>query len=309
MTSLRVCLFGRFHTRVDDRDLTDLFTHRMQELFSYLLLYRDRQLSREALAELLCGNCSTAQSKKSLRQTLWHIQTIMDAHIDASAGQLLATDVDWVQLHSEPLLWLDIAAFEKAFAFIQGLPAEGLDDTSVRMLHDSVELYQGELLEGWYQDWCLNERERLQNMFLIILDKLMVLSEVNHQYEAGLFYGMKVLQRDRARERTHRQLMRLYYLAGDRTGALRQYERCVAALYEELGVKPSRSTVALYDVIRADQSILREFSSGPLEPTIQSPNTQLDVVLSHLKDMQADLVTMQLDVQTHIRAVELLLHQ
>jgi len=28
-----------------------------------------------------------------------------------------------------------------------------------------VDLYQGDLLEGWYQDWLLCERERLQNMF------------------------------------------------------------------------------------------------------------------------------------------------
>ena len=61
-----------------------------------------------------------------------------------------------------------------------------------------------------------------------------------------------MLREDRARERTHRRLMRLYYLAGDRTGALRQYERCAAALRQELDVEPSRRTSELERRIRRD---------------------------------------------------------
>jgi hypothetical protein len=90
-------------------------------------------------------------------------------------------------------------------------------------------------------------------MYLTMLDKLMGYSEAHHEYEAGILYGARVLLFDRAREHTHRQLMRLQYLAGNRTGALRQYERCLIALEQELGVKPARSTTILYDQIRADQ--------------------------------------------------------
>jgi len=90
-------------------------------------------------------------------------------------------------------------------------------------------------------------------MFLMMLDKLMGYCEVNHEYETGILYGSRILSYDRAREHTHKQLMRLQYLAGNRTGALRQYERCTIALDEELGVKPARSTVILYEQIRADR--------------------------------------------------------
>ena len=45
----------------------------------------------------------------------------------------------------------------------------------------------------------------------------------------GLVHGNRLLQLDPAREVTHRQLMRLYAGAGDRTGALRQYRRCAQA--------------------------------------------------------------------------------
>jgi DNA-binding SARP family transcriptional activator len=115
-----------------------------------------------------------------------------------------------------------------------------------------VQLYGGDLLEGWYQDWCLYERERLQNIWLAILEKLMAYSESHDAYEEGMVYGRCVLRFDRAHERTHRRMMRMQYLAGDRTAALRQYERCRTALDEELGVEPAKRTEMLYQQIFND---------------------------------------------------------
>jgi hypothetical protein len=45
-------------------------------------------------------------------------------------------------------------------------------------------------------------------------------------------------------------MMRLHWLAGDRTAAIRQFDRCVAYLRTELGVEPAESTLALYERIR-----------------------------------------------------------
>lgn len=102
----------------------------------------------------------------------------------------------------------------------------------MQVIQNAVQLYQGPLLEGWYQDWCLYERERLQSMYLAMLDELMGYCEVRHDYETGLLYGMGIMSYDWARERTHRRLMRLHYLNGDRAAALRQYEQCAVALKE-----------------------------------------------------------------------------
>ena len=47
--------------------------------------------------------------------------------------------------------------------------------------------------------------------------------------------------------------MRLHYMTGNRTAALRQYRACVEALDEELGVGPAQSTQRLYQQICSDQ--------------------------------------------------------
>jgi len=142
-----------------------------------------------------------------------------------------------------------------------------------------------------------------------MLDKLMSYCEVIHDYETGLLYGMRIMCYDRARERTHRRMMRLFYLLGDRAEALRQYERCAAALDEELGISPSKSTQSLYRQIQADQ--LDEPAPAPVEvdtsPKIPVP--PLLEVLGHLAQMQRSLAQLQNEVQQSIQMVEMTLHE
>jgi DNA-binding SARP family transcriptional activator len=145
-------------------------------------------------------------------------------------------------------------------------------------------------------------------MYLAMLDKLMSYCEVQHDYETGLLYGMRIMCYDRARERTHRRIMRLYYLLGDRAEALRQYERCAAALEVELGISPSKSTQALFRQIQADQldeqtTRLVEIVSSP-----EIPAPQLLEVLDHLSYLQRSLADLQNQVQQSIQMVELTLH-
>jgi DNA-binding SARP family transcriptional activator len=254
MSRLRVSLFGRFQVESDGVPLVKGFESRkVQELFSYLLLYRDRVQPRETLADLLWGENASVQSRKYLRQALWQLQTTLKLDDDTDKGTLVLVDSEWVGINTQADLWLDVAAFESAYAQAQGVTGDKLEPRKAEALIQAVERHHAGLLEGWYHDWCIFERERLQNMYLAMLNKLMVYFEARREYETGLSYGQRILQCDRAHERTHWRMMRLYYLAGDRTAALRQYNRCVAALEQELGVKPARWTVALYEQIRADQ--------------------------------------------------------
>ncbi len=194
-----------------------------------------------------------------------------------------------------------MAAFEEASAVAREVPGKQLDRSSAEILKDAVKLYRGELLEGCYQDWCLFERERLQNIYLSMLEKLMIYSAEHHEYEAGQGYGSIILKYDRARESTHRQLMHLQYKAGDRTAALRQYERCIRALDEELGVKPQKRTTSLYEQIRADRL---DDSSIITAPSGSLPDGSMPDVLGRLKRLQLVLAAVQRRIQRDVKAVE-----
>lgn len=305
MNTLCVFLFGQFRVQCGEPTLTDLFSRKLQQLFCYLLLYRDHSHSRETLASLLWRNSSTAQSKKYLRQALWQLQNSVESWDGGGSWHLLLVDPDRVCLNPDVDLWLDVAVFERAFARTQGISGTALDAQQAQVLCDAADLYRGDLLEGWFQDWCLYERERLQNMYLALLDKLMDYCEAHNECEVGLDFGARILRYDGARERTHRRLMRLYYLAGDRTAALRQYDHCVRALHQELAVKPAASTVTLYQQIRTERF------PGPTQSPLTDPIThsssspQWPEMVEQLRHLQMNLAKIQDELQRVIHTAEM----
>ncbi len=285
MSNLRVSLFGRFQVEAEGKSLAaSLDARKVQELFSYVLIYRDRPHSRETLAEILWGENSNAQSRKYLRQALWQLQTALKQDDGSDTSGVLVVDADWVGVNCHADAWIDVNEFEKTYAAVQGKPGSEVTPEQAAALVQAVELHQGGLLDGWYSDWCIFERERLQSMWLAMLNKLMVFFESRKEYETGISYGQRILQCDRAHERTHRSLMRLHYLAGDRTAALRQYERCVATLDEELGVEPAKRTRALYDQIRADYlDDPKPAAAEPEPPAATSRMNDLEALLSEFQ--------------------------
>ena len=230
MNKLNIYLFGKFSVSFKGQNLAGFEARKMQELLFYILLHRDHPHPREIVADLLWSDVSTAKSKNYLRKVLWQLQATLSSKVDPNFANVLLVEPDWIQFNQDAHIWLDVVNFEQAYILTQGRPGIELDSHSAQILQNAVDLYRGELLEGWYLDWCLYERERLQYMYLAMLDKLMAYCEAHHHYETGISYGIRTLRYDRARERTHRRLMRLQYLAGDRTSALRQYERCLSAL-------------------------------------------------------------------------------
>jgi len=305
MAMFSVRLFGKIQIQLDGEVLAGLDSRRVQELFCYLLLYRDRPHHRETLASLFWSDNPTTQSKKYLRQALWQLQSALDCQTEPISGRVLLVEPEWVRFNPAAPLWLDVVVFEQIFNRVQGVPGRALDTLRVQALRDAVDLYRGDLLEGWFQDWCLYQRERLQNMYLAMLDKLIGYCEAAGEYEAGLAYGTRILFYDQARERTHRRLMRLYDLAGDRTTALRQYDRCVEALRRELSVRPAARTVTLYEQIRAER--LADRAQSPASGIVASVCTtpSWSDMLHHLKQLQTALTQAQRQLQYNIQVVEL----
>ena len=128
-----------------------------------------------------------------------------------------------------------------------------------------MELYRGDLLEGFYvrqapafEEWVLAQRVRLRDLALDALHTL----AVHHTrrgpagHAAAMAYTARLLALEPWREEAHRQLMLLLASSGQRGAALAQFEACRRVLAEELGVEPGAETVALYSRIRDGQDRL-----------------------------------------------------
>jgi two-component SAPR family response regulator len=306
MEALHISLLGRFDVRCGEETLDCLSAHKAQEMLCYLLLHRDRPHRREALTSLMWPTCTATQSMKSFRHTLWQLRAALDTDNLAMDGKLLLVDLEWIGINPEAGFWLDVAEFERVYSSVQGVPGRELQDLAAETVREVLDLYRGDLLEGCYQDWCILERERLRQMYLTLIEKQMVYCEVHAKYQAGLEYGIRALRCEAAQERIHRRLMRLHYLAGDRIASLRQYERCVAVLRQELGVAPSPRTIMLYKEIRSSHLLDPDETRPEGRSAAPGKTWSTSAQTSHcLTSLQLMLVQMQRQLQEAIDTIEL----
>jgi DNA-binding SARP family transcriptional activator len=292
---LHVNLFGKFQVSLRDQPVEGFERRKQQELFSYLLVYRSRPHPREVLANIFWGDYPTDRSKKYLRHALWLLQSSLSQLLQGHA-EILVVEDDWVGVNPQARLQLDIEEFEKACNLQKNIPAGGLKPAQVQACSQAAALYRGDLLEGCYLDWCLFKREHFQNLYIGLLDKLVDCCELYQQYEQGLEYARQGIQIDPLSERAHRQMMRLQSLSGRRSDALRQYERCVRVLREELDVSPSQQTQELFRQIRQDLLIPagsepeQNMAGESVFQALQSVRTRLDQLVEALDLFQEQLL-------------------
>ena len=256
MGRLTLSLLGGFQARLD-RSPPLVLPAKAQALLAYLTARPGQSHPRDKLAALLWGGTGQQQARSNLRHTLFAIRQAMRGF---SPGFLVA-EAQAVAL--EPAaVDVDVITFEK-------LVAEG----TAEALERAAALYQGELLEGLsvdeppFEEWLLSERERLRELALEALARLLAHQSKRQATERAIQTAIRLLALDPLQEPAHRTLMRLYARQGRRSAALKQYQVCVGVLRRELGAEPEPETRQLY------QDILQQRLSKSAEPEVRLSHT------------------------------------
>ena len=266
MSILRISLFGSLRIAHDNwaKELT--LPRGVMGLLVYLLLRRHRLHPREVLADVFWGENSPEKARGSLNTALWRLRNILEPDGVPAGTYLISTPSGEVGFNQASQYWLNIALFEEMVNRILAVPVQTMDESSARELQSVLDLYTADLLEGFYEDWVLRERERLRGLYIKSLMYLLQYDKYNHQYQKALSHGQRILDFDPLREEIHREMMRLYIENGQRTQAIRQYSICQKILADELGIPPMPETQALYKQITGEPSSNNYFQVSPPEP-------------------------------------------
>jgi len=239
MPTLRIQLLGGLAFSWDERPLPPISGAAARSLFAYLAIHRDRPHTRDLLAGTFWPDLPDAGARRRLTQALWQIRRAFDPQ------PVLQAEGDTIQIDPGLPLWLDVEEFER-----QAAGAEVQDAAlDAGCLHRAADLYRGELLAGFYDEWVLTERERLRDLFLAVLERLTEADKQRGEYEHALLHARRLATEDPWREQAHCEVMRLCHLLGRDAEALKQFEVCRQALKEELDAEPSSETVALIQEI------------------------------------------------------------
>jgi DNA-binding SARP family transcriptional activator len=248
---MEIRLFGGFEVRGEADGGTRFESQKVRALLAYLAAQEGRIFSRDQIGELLWTEADGETARRNLRQALYNLRQALP-EIEGR----LRVDHQTVALVARPEDAIDVTEFLAAHR--RGLA--GGDDVAVPPLRRAVELYRGELLAGFhvreaaaFEEWLVRQQERLREAARQALAALVRHFAARGEYEEALGHGRRLTEIDPLSEEAHRELMRLYVLAGRRRRALAQYDELAELLARELGAEPLPETRALHRSVLAEE--------------------------------------------------------
>ncbi len=248
---LRIFTLGRFALIVGGRGVPLERWRRKQAitLLKVLVTYRGRAVPREQLLEALWPGLPEPRGRDRLKVTVYALRQELGA---------LGLDPDLVHTENGAYLlrreglWVDADVFESRLREGYALERRGQRDEALRCYREAEALYGGDYLEeDRYEDWCAEERERLKELYLDLLQRMAALLAAEGDYAGAAWLCRKALVREPVRETIHRALMEYLWKQGRRDEALAQYRRLRELLARELDVDPLPETEQLYQKILA----------------------------------------------------------
>ncbi len=238
---LQIRFLGQFDVRIEGKPLA-ISTRAAQSLFAFLVLNAGTPHRREKLAGLLWPDTPDENARRSLRQELWRLRKALAARSPDEANALSADELT-VSFLPRPDFWFDVQQLEQPLA----------PDIPLNERINHVAVFQGELLPGFYEDWVLLERERVQALYETQMRELLEHLIAGKHWQSAVGWAEKWIAFGQTPEAAYRALMLTYAMLGDRAQCLGAYERCKIALEKDLGVEPSPETQTLYEqVMRGD---------------------------------------------------------
>lgn len=194
---------------------------------------------RADLAERLWPGTDSASARRNLRRELARLR-------DAGLQATFEADAEHIGLGHA--VAADVRAFEAACTS---------DDAS-----GALALWHGALLQGFaladapeFDAWLHEQRMRLalrwRHAAALQAERL----EQTGDWREALRWHEALRAQDPLQETHYAQAMRLHHRLGERSAALHLYAQCLRVLHDELGTRPTATTEALAQRIRAAQEL------------------------------------------------------
>lgn len=115
----------------------------------------------------------------------------------------------------------------------------------------AIQLYRSHFLPRIHTPWVQARREELQNKYAQALINLGRYHRGLDEPERALGYLLRALREKPDWEDVHQDVMMLFFQQGQRDDAIQQYQLLSDTLQDMFGIKPSKDTRRLYEVISA----------------------------------------------------------
>ncbi len=257
-TTLRIEMFGGLRVHRGADATIHFESRKAAALLAYLSLFNKHSHPREVLAELLWPGEGPDATRTRLRQVLSALRRVLEPDANSKSTVLVADRADAFLVADA--YTTDVAEFDSAlkeYSRVTGPPER------FSALKRAIQLYSGELLPGYYEDWAIAERDRLAEAHRDALGQAALAAAASGDFSAAIEYSRREVGADPLREDAHCRLMRFYGDAGRISDAMRQYHELERALRDGLALSPTSKAKALLAELRSNASSAQDIRPDP----------------------------------------------
>lgn len=272
MNRVKFNLLGNPNIFYNKKRITDEFSSKSKALIFYLLLNKNRTYSREYLSFLLWPNSNKKAAFSNLRYNLWKINNYFENN---GIGDIIYTKNDKIGL-------IDTFEYECDINMLANLKK-----SEILIYKEKIRiLYKGDFLEGFYlrecldyNDWIFFERERIQRVYIEILNDLLISYEENKMYNKIINLLENMIQIDPYNEILYSKIINIFLIKDDKVWALKYYNKCVNTLREDLNISPKESTKKLLSRIK---------NKVGNESKIEMKNRKMKLDVEYIEGIESD---------------------
>lgn len=211
-------------------------------LFAYLVLERGRASSREDLAELLWNEDAPPRWDSALKALVSKLRNVLEPFAELA----IESQFGCYQMSAPGSVWIDREDAVKALDEAEGAVRAGDSGSAWGPVNVAIAIARRGFLVGEYGHWVESQRVVLEDMLIRGLECYAEVSLMSGQSELAARAARSVIDREPFRESAYLKLMKALAALGNRAEALRVYHECRKLLDEELAVKPSPETEAIF---------------------------------------------------------------
>lgn len=212
-------LLARFSLRFDGAPVS--LPPAVERLVAYVALH-DRPVRRGQVASALWTDSPDERRTANLRSALWRLRAIGRGLVETSPDHLSVGPAVAVDARDSV-----------------NLARAVMDDGPFTHAGQALHWLSSDLLPQWYDDWLLLWQERWRQLRLHALEALARRLAKAGRYGEGVEAALAAVRSEPLRESAHHCLILVHLAEGNRIEAVRAYDRLVALLRDELGVRPS----------------------------------------------------------------------
>ena len=248
---IKVCALGTFKLfRGNEEVLEDEWERRKsKELLKLFLVNYGELISKDKICSLLWPNKNKESAYRSFYVALNNLNKVLEPNRKSRKETYFISKRDkYYGLIKDFVYHYDVKLFEK---FIEQGEKSNEERIKAKFYQEAVSIYSNDfLVDDLEQDWIIDERERLEQLYLEIVEYLMKYRYEMEDYQQVIKLADQILNKNRYIEPAYLYKIMSYDQLGKRAIAITVYESCEKILNQELDINPNSKLKEYYKYLK-----------------------------------------------------------